>query len=134
MVNKTSSPEVKNLFNKLATIEDLHKGRLLEEYKRITGKDDTDDFESIIEKELLEGGMSTEEYMEQFQPNLENPQEVIGLAMSIEAQALDLYTRASRNSKDPEGRKMLEQIASEEKVHLAQLGNLMDNIVEKKNG
>ena len=83
-----------------------------------------------MEKDALEGGMTTEEYLERFTPDFEKPAEVISLAMTIEAQALDLYTRAGRNAEDPDNREMLERIAKEEKYHLEQLGSLLDNILE----
>ena len=46
--------------------------------------------------------------------------------MSIEAQALDLYTRASERSEDQRSEEALKKIAEEERVHLEQLGKLMD--------
>lgn len=130
MMQKVTSTEVIGLFRKLADIEDVHKDKIFEEYVRITGTDDRLDFEKNIKAEMLEGGMSTEEYLERFAPDFEKPDEVIGLAMSIEAQALDLYTRASRRAQDNAGRVMLERIASEEKYHLEQLGSLLDNTLE----
>jgi rubrerythrin len=48
--------------------------------------------------------------------------------MSIEAQALDLYLRAADKSSDPQSKKVLIQIADEERTHLAQLGKLMELI------
>ena len=56
-----------------------------------------------------EGGMTTEEYVSFFKPDLESPEGVIGLAMSIEAQALDLYARASERAAQEESRKFLSQ-------------------------
>jgi rubrerythrin len=48
--------------------------------------------------------------------------------MSIEAQALDLYQRVALKIENPGSRKMINQIADEEKVHLASLGKLMDDL------
>ena len=66
--------------------------------------------------------MTTEEYIELFSPDLENESEIIGLAMSIEAQAFDLYTRAARKADALRNREILNKIADEEKYHLEQLG------------
>ena len=130
MMQEVTSPEVIKLFRKLADIEDVHKEKIFDEYSRVTGSNDRLGFEQSLKKEALEGGMTTEEYLERFTPDFEKPAEVISLAMTIEAQALDLYTRAGRNSKDPENQGMLERIAKEEKFHLEQLGSLLDNILE----
>lgn len=130
MMQEVTSPEVIKLFRKLADIEDVHKEKIFDEYSRVTGSNDRLAFEQSLKKEALEGGMTTEEYLERFTPDFEKPAEVISLAMTIEAQALDLYTRAGRNSKDPDNQGMLERIAKEEKFHLEQLGSLLDNILE----
>lgn len=130
LMQKVTSPEIIKLFRKLADIEDIHKERIFDEYARVTGFDDRSAFEAKYSSDVLEGGMTTEEYLERFAPDFDNVEEVIGLAMSIEAQALDLYSRASRRSKDRNNQEMLERIAQEEKYHLEQLGSLLDNILE----
>lgn len=130
MMEKATHPEVIKLFRKLADIEDIHKEKLFDEYERLTGNDDLTAFEANIKAEALEGGMTTTEYLERFDPDFDKPEEVISLAMSIEAQALDLYTRAGRNAEDESNQAMLERIATEEKYHLEQLGLLLDNILE----
>jgi rubrerythrin len=48
--------------------------------------------------------------------------------MSIEAQALDLYTRAANRSTDERSRGALKKIAEEERAHLEQLAKLMDSL------
>ena len=68
------------------------------------------------------------EYLQLFEVDLESPADVVGLAMSIEAQALDMYHRASENAKDPESKEALHQIALEEQEHLKQLGKLFEKI------
>jgi hypothetical protein len=72
----------------------------------------------------------------------ETPQEVIVLAygmeqglaefysrvsaMTLEAQALDLYTRYAQKAEDVQSRSVLHDIAEEEKGHLAALGGLVE--------
>lgn len=130
MMQEVTSTEVIKLFRKLADIEDIHKEKIFDEFSRVTGSKDRLSFEKSLKKDALEGGMTTDEYLERFTPDFEKPVEVISLAMTIEAQALDLYTRAGRNSKDPDNQEMFERIAKEEKYHLEQLGSLLDNILE----
>jgi rubrerythrin len=130
-MQEVTQPEVIKLFRKLADIEDIHKEKLFEEYTRLTGSTDLVAFEKELERNNLEGGMTTGEYLDRFNPDLSNEVDVISLAMSIEAQALDLYTRAGRQTGDDGNRKMLERIAAEEKYHLEQLGSLLDAIAEE---
>ncbi len=134
MMQKVNSPHVIQLFRKLADIEDVHKDKLFDEYVRLTGESDRGAFETMLRKDAIEGGMTTEEFVDRFKPDFEKPDEVISLAMAIEAQALDLYTRAGRATQDMENKKMLERISQEEKYHLEQLGSLLDNIMEGSHG
>lgn len=128
MLDRVSDEKVKSLFKLLADIEIKHKDRLFEEYTRLTGKDDRGAFECLFVSRAMEGGLTTEEYLDRFKPDLDSPVEVISLAMSIEAQALDLYTRAGAGARNTENRAIFEQIAAEEKSHLAKLGQLLDEI------
>jgi rubrerythrin len=50
------------------------------------------------------------------------------MAMSIEAQALDLYLRVGSDLKDETARAIVLKIADEEKEHLASLGRLMETL------
>jgi len=62
-------------------------------------------------------------------PESDTLEGVIELAMSIETQALDLYSRASDRAKDEKSRLALTKIADEERTHLAQLGKLMNKLL-----
>jgi rubrerythrin len=75
----------------------------------------------------MEGGLTTEEYLQLYNTDLESENEVLGLALAIEAQALDLYSRAARSSQGHEGfRKILLRIAEEEREHMARLSRYID--------
>jgi rubrerythrin len=127
MIPQVESDAAKGLFKKLSTIEIKHQERIFGEYIKLTGKTLTrQEFEKSIVVQAVEGGLSTEAYMQLFQLDSDSVQEVIGVAMSIEAQALDLYLRAAENSSDPQNKKILSQIATEEKAHLGELGKLME--------
>jgi sulfur-carrier protein adenylyltransferase/sulfurtransferase len=129
MLDRVQDEKIKSVFRLLADIEIKHKDRLFAEYTRLTGKDDRGAFECRFVTPLMEGGMTTEEYMDRFKPDFGSPVDVISLAMSIEAQALDLYIRSAAWTQNDDNRALLEQIASEEKVHLERLGQLMDELV-----
>ncbi len=129
MVPKVQNPSAQKLFTEMADIELKHQDRIFSEYRQLMGPSvDRESFEQKTLKEVVEGGLTTDEYIQRFKPSLESPRDIISLAMSIEAQALDLYQRAADRSNDPQGQKALRQIADEEKAHLAQLGKLMDSL------
>lgn len=125
MAGRVKALPVREIFNKLAAVEINHQNRLLQEYNRLTGKSFVrETFDRDIVSPVVEGGLSTDEYMRLFGANLDSPSDVVGLAMSIEAQALDMYHRASENTKDKGSREVLHQIALEEQEHLKILGKL----------
>lgn len=128
MLERAYDEKLKSVFRLLADIEIKHKDRLFEEYTRLTGKDDRGAFECAFVTPLMEGGMTTQEYLERFKPDMDSPVDVVSMAMSIEAQALDLYMRAADWASNDENRAVLEQIAGEEKTHLARLGQLLDEM------
>ena len=127
MAVKVDSDPARQLFHQLSQIEVKHQDRILEQYTELTGKPVTrDTFEARQVPEVLKGGLTTEEYANLLMPAYDSVTEIIELAMSIEAQALDLYLRASEKAQNEAGKKALIQIANEEKVHLARLGQLME--------
>lgn len=138
MGEKAVDTEVKGLFEKLAAIELEHQASIVEAYNRMnddpkdtkdqTAPMDRDGFERMVETSALEGGLTTEEYLDLFNPDLNSPVEVISLAMSIEAQALDLYQRASLSFSDSKSKAIVQGIANEEKAHIVTLGRLMDSL------
>jgi rhodanese-related sulfurtransferase/rubrerythrin len=128
MLDKVSDEKLKSVFKLLADIEIKHKDRLFAEYTRLTGKNDRGEFECSFVTPLMEGGMTTEEYLDRFKPDMGSPVEVVSMAMSIEAQALDLYMRSAAWTSNDENRTILEQIAGEEKTHLERLGQLLDEM------
>ena len=129
MIKKVQAVPVRNLFRKLSDIEALHQDRLFDEYLLVSGeKIDRGVFDNQAMLSNVEGGLTTDEYMALFKPDLESPEDVISLAMSIEAQALDLYTRASERGADERSKAVLQQIAQEERTHLEQLGQLFKDL------
>jgi rubrerythrin len=129
MIDKVTGDEVKSLFRKLSDIEVIHQNRILEEYVQITGKQiDRDAFESEQVEQAVEGGLTTDEYIKLFKPDLNVLSDIVDLAMSIEAQALDLYTRAANRTTDERSQGAMKKIAEEERVHLEHLGKLLDTL------
>jgi sulfur-carrier protein adenylyltransferase/sulfurtransferase len=128
------APEMKNdkakeLFEKLAAIELNHQDRIFSQYLDSTGKTpDRKEFDDSIVVTAMEGGLTTEEYMRLYDFDPASARDVVGLAMAIEAQALDLYHRAAENHPDANSSRALAAIAREEQTHLNQLGELFDRL------
>ncbi|MCP4671697.1 MAG: sulfurtransferase, partial [Desulfobacula sp.] len=126
---QTKNPKVKELFAKLSEIEVKHQMSIYTAYNDAsTDELSINEFEKMVEIKALEGGLNTEEYLELFGSDLDLEKDVIALAMSIEAQALDLYERLSLTITNRPSRDIVIKIASEEKAHLASLGILMDTL------
>lgn len=129
LIERVNADKIKKLFATLADIEIIHQDNLLAQYRSITGREiSREQMAQAADDSAVEGGMTTEEYLNRFNADLDSSTEVIAMAMSIEAQALDLYERAARRSDDAETRSMLQKIANEEKTHLEHLGRLMDSL------
>ncbi|BBO69054.1 hypothetical protein DSCA_29840 [Desulfosarcina alkanivorans] len=133
MAAKVTVDAARQLFHQLSQIEMKHQDRIIAQYTELTGRPVTrETFEARQVSEVLEGGLTTEEYANLLMPSYDTVSEIIELAMSIEAQALDLYLRASEKAQNEAGKKALIQIANEEKTHLARLGQLMEETLEEE--
>ncbi len=129
MEETVKNKRVKDLFSKLSEIEVKHQISIYLAYDDISTKDITrDEFEKMVETKAMEGGLSTKEYLDLYNPDLESETDVISLAMSIEAQALDLYQRVALKFKNSQSRDIVNKIANEERAHLESLGKLMDSL------
>lgn len=127
MIEKVRQKDIQNLFDTLARIELVHQDRIFNAYLQVSGKQvNREAFDNDLVINAVEGGLTTDEYIQMFQPDWESAVDILSLAMSIEAQALDLYIRASEKSSDGQIRVAMKKIAEEERAHLEQLGNLMD--------
>lgn len=117
---------VRELFERLARIEEAHRESIYRRYVEATGQAvEREHFLARVIEPRLEGGMTVEDYQALFGPDWTSQDDVLILAMTIEAQALDLYLRAARQAAEESARRALMQIAQEEKSHLEQLGALI---------
>lgn len=127
MAERVANTPARELFTKLADIEVHHQDAIFAQYKRLTGhKTDRRQFEEQVVVSAVEGGLSTEQFLELYEADLDSTVDIIGLAMTIEAQALDMYSRAARDVADEKSKEALIQIAREEENHLKLLGELLD--------
>jgi len=129
MADQAVDPGVKSMFTKLSEIEIKHQEAIIKAYKSLGSPDiTTEEFVTMADAQAMEGGLTTDEYLNLFGPDLGSAVDVVSMAMSIEAQALDLYLRVGSDLKDETARAIVLKIADEEKEHLASLGRLMETL------
>lgn len=127
--NRVANDDAAQLFAKLAEIEIRHQEFLVSLYQEVTGKSvSMEEFADKIVTPAMEGGLTTEEYLRRFNSNLESTEDILDLALSIEAQALDLYQRAAERAADEKIKSVLQKIADEERAHIASLANYIDTM------
>lgn len=120
-------PPVIRLLTKLAGIENKHKEQLYAVYRTLNpAVRDIEAFEADISADVMEGGLTTHEFLTKNKTAMQTPAGVLSVAMMLEGQALDLYLRYSRTFKDEKSKAVLYNIAEEEKAHLAALGKLLE--------
>jgi rubrerythrin len=124
---QTDDEEVADLLTILSNVEELHKKMLFNLYLSIDPTvSDPDTFETKIVSDVMEGGFTTEEFLEKNSPALQTVPGVLNIAMMLETQAMDLYLRYSQKIEGKRSKKVLYDIAEEEKAHLGSLGRLLE--------
>ncbi|UCF91658.1 MAG: ferritin family protein [Desulfobacterales bacterium] len=120
------------IFDLLAGIEAQHKEKLYQLYLALNPAPlDRPAFAAKVTSQYMEGGFTTEEFVAQNRPALQTDRQVLDMAMMLEAQALDLYTRYAAKSAHEETKTLLLDIANEEKAHLKRLGALLEDELKK---
>jgi rubrerythrin len=121
--------EVSAVLVRLAEIEVRHKQKLFDLFKLVdSGDTSIESFEKKVTAGLMEGGFDSGSLLEDIGPNFKTAADVLNFAMMLEAQGMDLYMRYAEKSEDPKVRKILFDMADDEKAHLKSLGNLMEKV------
>jgi len=123
----TDDPDISALLSQLADIETNHKDRLFDLYQSIADSPvDRENFEAERIATVMEGGFTADDFNAYNRSALPTTEDVLSLAMMLEAQAMDLYLRYADRRVDHEAKKILCQLADEEKAHLHSLGALLE--------
>ena len=127
VLGMTQDSAVQKIIGKLVQVEEKHKDKLFALYQSLDpATHERAVFEQRIVSGVMEGGFTGEEFLEKNRPLLGTVENLLGLAMMLEAQALDLYSRYAQKVEDVQSRSVLHDIAEEEKGHLATLGALVE--------
>jgi rhodanese-related sulfurtransferase/rubrerythrin len=125
---ETESPDISRILTRLAAFEAGHQQKIFTIYQTIDLS-----AKSIVafERELetgdeVEGAIPTWQFLEEHRKQFETAQGAIETAMSLEAQAQDLYLRCSHRADKDETRRLLLEMAEDEKSHLRELGAIFD--------
>ncbi|MEE4354762.1 MAG: sulfurtransferase [Desulfatiglans sp.] len=123
----TGNPDVSGLLGKLAGVEAKHKERLFRQYVSFDQEvSDMEAFETGLVSEMMEGGFTTDTFLEKNREALETTEGVLNVAMMLEAQSLDLYMRYAHAMKEEKDQSIFHSLADEEKTHLGYLGDLLE--------
>jgi len=117
--------EQRDLFLKLVGFEQKHKERLVEIHELSEEAISSD----LHFRDVMEAGASVSKTVEQVQSYLNSLEETLDFAMTLETQAMDLYTRMVRKSNDEDKRNLFLKLADEENSHLAYLANELVKIL-----
>ena len=119
--------EVKALLTKLAGFEEKHQNRLRELFQSLSSDGKST---GAVGREgaasVMEGGFVPEVFLERNRSLMKSPADILSLAMMLESQALDLYVRFAGYMDDEKNRRLLQQIADDEKAHLRALGEMIE--------
>lgn len=127
MVEITRNPEAAETFQRLAGYEDKHKTRLFSLYQSLEPEGDEQTLiKSVANHPLVEGGFAPEAFLKEHGDEIETVPDILNVAMTLEAQAMDLYHRYAQALESRDAKTILYDIAEEEKGHLKRLGQLMD--------
>jgi rubrerythrin len=111
------------LFNDLSTAEEHHKATLANLYKNSTKKN----LEAIITKkksvDIMEGGIKVREALAWAENR--DVQDILEFAISLEANAYDLYIKMGRKIEDTDSKKIFVLLSEEEKKHLERMAQLL---------
>lgn len=126
MADQSQDDGQKKLYARLAGFEERHKSRLLMEYK---ARHNGAALKTTEIPGIMEGGRRVAEFLEQAKSLAQSSRAIVDLAMMLETQAMDLYSRMARKSSNPETGKFFLAMADEEKTHLAFLAEALDRMV-----
>ncbi len=124
--HEAGKAKASNMLNRLAKFELSHKATIEHQYARLPG--DLPPLPHMVTA-VAEGGMTTDEYLRLSQTDLREPTQILGFAIMLEAQAMDLYTRAACWTTIPETQNLLASMAREEQAHMRQVSALLDSFL-----
>jgi rubrerythrin len=117
--------EAASIFRSMGQAEERHKETLRELHARLSGKSGDPAYpEGMVAGGLLEGGAPLEETLAWAKGK--PPEEILELAIAMEANALDRYIKMGRAVADERSREVFLALSREEQEHLERMTALLD--------
>ncbi len=115
LAESSTDAEQQQLLQRLAGFEDIHKKKLVDEFRLLHDEELTlpQDMPAI-----MEGGRRLEDFLKRAPALLHSTRDLLHLAMGLEIQAHDLYSRMAHQSSREQTRDFFLRIANEERQHL----------------
>ncbi len=120
LADEAESEAEKTTLTKLAQFEDGHMVRLRKKFGEVF-------FDP--ESTLTEGGLDVEQMISYFGEQLDNREKIFQLAMKLEAQAFDLYSRLARVHQGEDTETFYQSMAADEHQHLVKISKELDNLL-----
>ncbi|MEE4165234.1 MAG: rhodanese-like domain-containing protein [Desulfocapsaceae bacterium] len=117
------SSSEKKMLNEMALLEDGHMAKLRSKYKQQAVTSET-------AADIIEGGMTGAEIRSALAGTLNSAEDVLHLAMKLEAQAFDLYSRLSKEHQGSDSSAFFNEMSREEQAHLQRLSKQLDKLLE----
>lgn len=122
--------EAASIFRLLGQAEERHKETLRELHARVSGKGvDPAQPEGMEAGRFLEGGAPLGETLEWAKGK--TLEEILELAIAMEANSLDRYIKMGRAVADERSREVFLALSREEKKHLERMASLLDRLQSK---
>lgn len=120
LADRAGRDDEKQMLDKLARFEDGHMQKLSTKYGQMSAG---------VTLRLMEGVLDQKQMIKAFAPQLDSREKILQLAMKLEAQAFDLYSRLARKNQGDESEAFFTEMASEEHGHLVKLSKELDNLI-----
>ncbi len=120
LADEAETDEDRQTLIKLSQFEDGHMTRLRKKFGEVCF-----DYDSTI----IEGGIDVEEMISYFGDQLFSRQSIFQLAMKLEAQAFDLYSRLARKHQGEDIDSFYQTMAADEHKHLVRISKELDNLL-----
>ena len=120
LADEAETDEERQTLITLSKFEDGHMTRLRKKFGEVYF-----DTESTI----IEGGIDVEEMIYYFGDQLISRQRILQLAMKLEAQAFDLYSRLAREHQGEDTESFYQTMAADEHKHLVRISKELDNLL-----
>lgn len=120
MADEAENEKEIEMLNKLARFEESHMAKLAGKFGIVSFDPDS---------MTAEGGLDIEQMIDYFGDQLKSREQILQLAMKLEAQAFDLYSRLAREQQGEEIESFYHSMAAEERQHILIISKEMDKLI-----